>query len=310
MYRKDIEHFLIANNITYTVNGDMISSKCINPKHLDGKPGSFFFSISKGVCHCFSCGYKNFIGNITEITIDAETQRQYEYEKLVEQLRVEPDLEYEGEIVLPPKAFDIEWDLRGIPKAIIKTLGLYYCRRGKYAGRIVFPIQDMYGTLIGYTSWLAPKSALADKQDQWVEPTVKYAHAKYLHSYGLVTMDVAYPLQLDEFELKPVDYVMLTEGHFDALSLIALGYPAVCNFGLGHPSLEKIGAVMSLGYPSLVQAFDMDAPGIKGWQDIKDYWSEHIPIQKPPKILKDIWSSGSKDANDYLVNKLEGIRNV
>lgn len=309
MYRKAIEQFLNTNKIVFTVQGDAVSCKCINPKHLDTKPGSFFFSISKGVCFCFSCGYKNFIGNITEITIDAETQRHYEYEKLAEQLEGTTEAEY-LEVVLPPKAFGITWDVRGIPKAIIENLGLYYCRRGKYQGRIIFPVEDMYGTLIGYTSWIAPKEALGNRQDQWVPPDEKFAHAKYLHSYGFVSQDIIFPSNLDNFELKTVDYVMLTEGHFDALSLIALGYPAVCNFGLSSPSLEKIGAVMALGYPNLVQAFDKDKAGMEGWQAIRYDWAKHIPIKSPPQILQDIWKSGSKDANDYLISRLKGSRNV
>jgi len=308
MYRQAIEQFLTSNKIPYDINGDMIGTRCINPKHIDQKPGSFFFSISKGVCHCFSCGYKNFIGNITEITIDAEMQREYEYDKLLEQMRVEPDLDYEQDVVMPPKAFDITWELRGIPAAIITELGFYYCRRGKYQGRIIHPIEDAYGTLIGYSGWIAPKDALGDKADQWVEPAVKYKHAKYLHSYGLVTANVLYPLQLDKFDVS--GDVHLCEGLFDSLSYIAMGTPALTNFGLGAPSPECLGAFLATGYDALVPAFDNDPAGNEGWQKIKEDWREVVRILPPTPLLRTVRESGQKDVNDYLVDKLRNSQRV
>jgi len=307
MYQQVIETFLTSNKIPYEVKGGQVICRCLNPKHIDSNP-SFSFSISKGVCHCFSCGYKNFIGNLTDVKVDEETLRSYEYDKLVEQLHVGTTAITKTDVILPPNAFDITWEVRGISGTLMKKLGAYYCDRGKYKGRIIFPMYDMHKDLIGYTSWIATEEALGDFKEHLVEP--ERAHAKYLHSYGLVTADFIYPTNLNELNLEYYGSIHLCEGLFDALSLIELGYPAVCNFGLGEPSISKIGEVMALGHDKVTPAFDNDKAGIAGWQKIKDVWREYMFITGPSKILTTIWDSGAKDANEYLQKKLQNLRDI
>lgn len=300
MYKLAIEQFLTANKIPYTVSGDQISCRCLNPKHIDNNP-SFQFNTSQGYCHCFSCGYKNHITHLTEVEMDEETLRQYEYQKLIEQLHVGTTEVIAHDVILPPKAFDITWDVRGISGELLRDLGVYYCERGKYCGRLVFPIMDIDGVILGYTSWIATEKSLGEFANRLVPPTRE--HAKYLHSYGLTTANVVYPVLAAELDLQHHEGLHLTEGLFDALSLIQMGHPAVCNFGLGAPSTEKIGMVLSMGYSSIIPAFDNDAAGLKGWQDIRDNWADFLKISGPTQILKDIRSYGTKDANDYLTKR-------
>lgn len=307
MYKLAIEQFLKSQKISYEVSGDQIKCRCLNPKHIDSNP-SFQFNTSKGFGHCFSCGFKTHISHLSEVEIDPETLRQYEYDKLIEQLHVGTTEIAEQDVILPPKAFDITWEVRGISAEFLQELEVYYCERGKYCGRLIFPIKGVNDELLGYTSWIANEEALGDFKDRLVPPTRE--HAKYLHSYGLKTADVIYPTTNESVELKIGQGLHLTEGLFDALSLLQLGYPAICNFGLGAPSFIKIGEVFSMGYTELVPAFDNDKAGLEGWQAIRDEWARHMKILGPSAILKEIRGNGFNDANDYLLSKLKGLRHV
>lgn len=303
MYQVAIEQFLTANKIPYKVEGDQIKCRCLNPKHVDSNP-SFQFNTKEGYCHCFSCGWKNHITHLTEVEMDEETMRQYEYQKLIEQLHVD-NTETLGiqDIILPPKAFPITWMVRQISGELMRDLGVYYCERGKYMGRLIFPITDVDGVLLGYTSWIATAESLGEFADRLVEP--QREHAKYLHSYGMTTADVLYPTMVMDLDVKHHEGLHLTEGLFDALSLIQLGHPAVCNFGLGAPSVHKVGEFLSMGYTKIIPAFDNDQAGMKGWQSIRDVWAEYVEIGQPTQILKDFRDYGANDANEYLTRRLD-----
>lgn len=301
MYQVAIEQFLTANKVPYTINGDQITCRCLNPKHMDSNP-SFQFNAQEGYGHCFGCNYSTHISHLTEVEMDEETLRQYEYQKLIEQLHVGTTEVGERDVILPPKAFPITWMVRQISGDLMRDLGVYYCEKGKYCGRLIFPITDVDGVLLGYSSWIATPESLGEFSDRLVEPT--RPHAKYLHSYGMVTADVLYPTMVMDLELKHHEGLHLTEGLFDALSLIQLGHPAVCNFGLGSPSMNKVGEFLSMGYTKLVPAFDNDQAGMKGWQSIKDQWSEYVEISQPTQILRDLRDFGAKDANEYLTRRL------
>ena len=303
MYKLAIKTFLTSQKIPYTVEGEQIKCRCLNPKHIDENP-SFQFNTAEGYGHCFGCNFTTHISHLTDVEVDEETIRAYEYHKLIEQLHVGTTEVSEHEVILPPKAFEITWEVRGISGSLLQTLGVYYCERGKYCGRLIFPIRNVDGVLLGYTSWIATKKSLGEFADRLVPPTRE--HAKYLHSYGLATADVVYPTNLHDLKLRPSPGLHLTEGLFDALSLIELGYPAVCNFGLGAPSINKIGEFFSMGYDAIIPAFDHDQAGMKGWQSIKDVWAEQVTILGPSEILRDIKAFGTKDANDFLVTKLKG----
>ena len=99
--------------------------------------------------------------------------------------------------------------------------------------------------------------------------------------------------------------MILTEGVFDAISYIAMGYPAVCNFGLGFPDLHKIGRMKSLGITTVINGLDNDTPGIQAWQGVderpglKDQWAKWFTIGRPLDIIKKVQEHG-KDASEYL----------
>jgi len=301
MYQQAIEAYLKSQHISYKVQGEQIVCRCLNPKHIDSNP-SFQFNTEEGYCHCFSCGWKSHISRMADIEIDEDTLRAYDYDKLIEQLKLDSHEISDENVVLPPKAFDIVWPVRHIGAEIMRDLGVYYCEKGRFRGRLIFPITNVDGVLLGYTSWVATAAALGEFKDRLVDAV--RPDAKYLHSYKMNTSNLLYPTQCSDMDLKHEQGLHLTEGLFDALSLIQLGYPAVCNFGLGAPSINKVGEMLSMGYEVLVPAFDNDKAGMEGWQKIRDDWAEHVTISAPTQILRDIREYGSKDANEYLTKRL------
>lgn len=53
----DVEDLLNAHGIEYSKTGNDIKCLCPNPNHNDSNIGSFSFNLSKGLGHCFACGY-------------------------------------------------------------------------------------------------------------------------------------------------------------------------------------------------------------------------------------------------------------
>ena len=298
MYLRDIENYYKTNNIPYNINYKEVSSLCLNPSHNDHKVGSFSINRSTGVMYCFSCGFKSHISMITEVTVDEETIRTSKYQTLLEYLKPS-GVDTHISIIMPPKDSTIQMDIRGISKELLNSLGVYYCSIGRFAGRYIFPVTDIFESVVGFTAWYSEEHS---------QHTPMNPELKYIHSKGFCTVDNLFPLNLpDSAQWIHRDHpLILTEGVFDALSLIMMGYPAVCNFGLGGPSRTKKASITYLGFTSLMNGFDNDKAGIEGWQRIKEVWRSDFKIESPSKIRKDLINSNYKDWNEfYLKEKYE-----
>lgn len=245
-----------------------------------------------GQTYCFSCGFKDPIQKILGIKQDEDSERLHKYLALSRQWE-EDEVPQEYEITLPPVDFYINESIRGIPIEILKELGVYYCSHGRYKGRLIFPIRDMFGNLLSFDA------RIYEHQDRpKVKPEVPMA--KYLRPTQMKTSDILYPLDyLHNHQELDQESIVLCEGIFDALSYIALGVPALCNFGLGSPSITKVSHLVGLGCEKISSGFDHDEAGINGWQRIKEEWRAHLLIDKPHGLTKKIWACG-KDANEYI----------
>ena len=300
MYKQQIEENLKSLRIPYSIKGDEVSCRCLNPEHKDNNP-SFSINITTGAYNCFSCGFKGSIVYLWDgIEVDEVTIRESKYTSLLESWHEDEEIPYKefSEALMPPVDHLVDYDVRGVPKEILQDLGVYYCSKGKYKGRLIFPIRDLEGTLLSFDARI-----YSNPKGKHIEPM--FPDAKYLRPPAVPTKDIVYPLDYISTHFQE-DYVILTEGIFDAISLIALGFPAVCNFGLGAPSTTKMGRVMSLGVTSIVNGFDGDTKGQNGWQNIKETWRQFLKIKEPIEIIKTIWKNG-KDANEYL-KELKGLK--
>lgn len=90
---ENVELLLNTHGIRYRKKGDNILCLCPNPNHKDSHIGSFFFSISKGVGHCFSCGCSVNIFSFNKL--------------LGEKLEYKGDVNYEFAKSLKPKKEEV-----------------------------------------------------------------------------------------------------------------------------------------------------------------------------------------------------------
>lgn len=299
MYRDALVQWATTNNRKYTIVGKEFKTNCIFGTHEDRNP-SFSINIITGKAYCFSCSTGTHADRILGVQQDEESLRISKYMQLDKMW--EPVEEQEFTIVLPPVAHEVTESIRGISKELLQELGVYQCNHGRYKDRLVFPIRDTDGELLGF-----------DARIHGDTPNVP--EAKYLRPSGMKTVDVLYPLDYlwNHREDLDLSTVVLTEGILDAISLIQLGVPAVCNFGLGAPSPLKAGRLLSLGAMELINGLDFDAPAIKAWQGdpetgkigLKETWRQYVTIGRPLPVLKSIYKSGCKDANEYLQQLME-----
>jgi len=302
MYREQLEAYFKSRNINYTISGKELKTKCLNPEHADSNP-SFSINYATGLAYCFSCQFKTHADRILGVKQDEDQERLSKYLQLNRLWEASEDIEEPVDIILPPIGFRVSESIRGIPGEVLEELGVYYCTYGRYKGRLVFPIRDVYGNLLGFDA------RIYYIEDSKYNVEANLQDAKYLRPTAMKTKDVLYPLDylVNHPELG-LTSISLTEGIFDALSYIALGKAAVCNFGLGAPSQNKVGHLLSLGAMEIINSLDTDSPSIKAWQGdeltgkvgLKDIWRDYINIGKPDEVTKAIRKSGHKDANDYL----------
>jgi len=275
----------------YQIKGNEIVTTCLNPEHEDHSP-SYSINWVTGASYCFSCGFSHPVSKLLGLQPDDDMMRMSKYLGLNRQWEEEIEEEL-PEIILPPIDFMVTESIRGIPTEILMELGVYYCTHGRYKGRLILPVRDSYGNLLGFDARI-----YEHKDRPGVVPNIP--DAKYLRPVAMKTANVLYPLDyLQHHPELNSDSITLTEGIFDALSYIALGEPAVCNFGLGSPTPSKVSHLIGLGYTAVNSGMDYDQKGIAGWQRIKEEWREYLQITPPTELTKRIWAS-AKDANTYL----------
>lgn len=300
MYKEQLIDHLKASQLNYQILGKEVKFKCPSGTHADNNP-SFSCNVITGACYCFSCGFSTHLGKILGIKYSEDSIRTSKYLALDRQWELEEE-EEQSPILLPPVDFYIHESIRGIPKQLLEDLGVYYCSHGRYRGRLVFPIHDVTGSLVGFDARIYEHPLRPD-----VTPDVPTA--KYLRPTNMRTGNTLYPIKYLRDSDLDISTVILTEGIFDALSYIALGYASVCNFGLIPPSPIKISQLLSIGTTGIINGFDKDLPAIKAWQGtedkigIKHEWAKSFKIERPIDIVKNL---KEKDINEYL----QTIRNV
>ena len=286
--------------VKWKVSGREIQCQCLNPKHIDRHP-SFSINGDTGAFYCFSCRFKGNFKTYLDGEIDPEMERSSLYLESLRALDEEQATPEDVEIFLPPDSgLPLpEEGIRGISLELLTEMRVYYCVLGRYRGRLIFPIYDAFEKLIGFDAriYILPGHPPIEPMNP---------QAKYLRPSYVKTRDILYGLSA----ISGTDYVVITEGVFDALSWLELGVPAVCNFGLGSPSATKVGSLLATGTTEIMNGFDPDPQGMQGWQDIKEEWRKFLRIKAPDEAMKKFYASGFKDINDYLMNIKENDEKV
>lgn len=278
----------------YTISANEIRTTCLNPEHKDNSP-SYFINTLTGVSHCFSCGYAPHPAKLIDCTEEdtAELLRQAKYSTLLDNLHQEVQHKEKVQFTLPPKAYDIDKNWRGVTKDLLLQLGAYYCNTGRYAGRLVFPIYNLSNELVGYDARIVNPSVVPEyvKDVKWLRPA------------GMAVQDITYPVQL--LQELGASHIIITEGLMDAISYLQMGVPALPSFGLSSPSSERVSDMIRIGCESVSIATDND---IKGQEAAKRLYKDYVKwfkVKSHPISTK-VFLAGQKDAsikdaNDYLV---------
>jgi len=220
---------------------------CISKNHVDQTP-SLRIDKEEGLFHCFSCGYA---GNLEKLIRDLELEvtpeflEDLRYQELARRLKAlkEIDEDFHTYNVEPVTGLPISKDYRGVSKELLGDLKV--CRNMSL-GRLVFPIK-VNGMIQGYTM----RALLGQKP-------------KYLHSHGIKFSDLLYPYDYVKNKGTKGKPLFVTEGPFDALRLIELGYNALCMFGVDSWSPYKTSLLLTLAPSCVIILLDNDKAGFKG----------------------------------------------
>ena len=115
---------------------------------------------------------------------------------------------------------------------------------------------------------------------------------KYLNpgkdTYGIKTSEILYPYD------ESMDYVIVTEGPLDAMTLQAAGYNATCTQGCKMSTVQA----RDIKCKKVIIAYDNDEAGIEGVKEAR----KRLLSQRREKIYKLVPPNEYKDWNEFWVN--------
>lgn len=242
----EVEQLLRDRDIYYRYAGKDILVKCFNPEHDDSKP-SMRIDRLEGMYHCLSCGFKGNVFHDFNVYRNVFNSKVSALKEKIRNLYTKA-----SGATMPHDAFPMFEPLRGIKAETYKKFGAF-TSTSEFPDRIVFPIKDYSGNIIGYNGRHKLPSG---------EP-------KYL-----VKPDGA------DFPLWPPvtakhTSMVLVEGLYDALNLHDKGMTnASCCFGTQRLSVntiyEKFLPYMIRGITKVYILFDGDEAGRDAALKIKD----------------------------------------
>jgi len=287
-YTELIKKKLDRLHIDYVDNplSDWIKCRCINPEHHDTHPSAGINKHS-AIFNCFSCGH-------SEKFITEDDTAGVDEEELLWQMRYSNILTEDAEDIadftkvnLPPIDYYVSTDWRGISSKLLQELGVYYCSRGRFRGRYIFPIYYR-GAPVGFDARIVDDTARA-KEAKWLRP-------KLMPATSIV-------YRYDQLKEQQVKHVVLTEGIMDAVSYIQMGVPSIPSFGVSPPTIRRIEDLISIGVEDITIAFDNDKAGQLGMVSVLPYYSQWFNIVAHPMVTL-VRNSPYKDANEFL----EGVK--
>jgi len=282
---------------------EWIKCQCTNPDHNDSNP-SAGVNVESGILHCFSCGYNEmFIKQEENEGDEADIIWKARYQNLKQQTKnseyadfdsiVETQMDRNKELFLPPVDRMLHEEWRGISEEVLQDAQAYYCSRGKYRGRYVFPFYQN-SKVYGFDARIVDASA-------------SMLNAKWVRNRGAPVKDLVYPHDVLQKRFTSLEHIVIVEGVADALSYIQMGVPAIASFGLTPPSNLRIEELIRMGVKKVTLGFDNDEAGIAGMVKVLPLYTEWFEIVPHPLVTM-LNASSYKDANEMLVGiKANGV---
>jgi DNA primase len=149
-----------------------------------------------------------------------------------------------------------------------------------FRDRIIFPIWDQNGLVVGFTS-----RAIRDDQK------AKYMNS--VESFIFIKSNILYGFHLAKNAIREKDAAILVEGNMDQIALFHNGFKntvAVMGTALGTNSLERLLSLTK----NIYLALDSDAAGFKAMERINKQLAERGVVAKYLEF------SPQKDPDDYL----------
>lgn len=185
----------------------------------------------------------------------------------------------------------IDFQLYGsqtLERSTLRELGLL-TKSGTFllAGRNIIPIRDIKGEVTAWVGWYP------DIKKYITTPTVGYST-----THQLFNIEIYKATMTRETPEIPRGLVVLVEGIFDALSLRAIGIPAVATMGL---ELGRVKAEMLQRFDSVYSIHDRDTAGAK-----TDKYASTVDAKLVWKIPNEVASIRLpypyKDVDEYIHN--------
>lgn len=267
----DILGLLDSQGISYEHKGQgEVAISCPNAfAHSGGidKTPSFFINVEKMVAHCWVCGYKMGEVGLTKWLMGEDLDefqiKAISIKSKLKQLKSTEDELYEvDKVFFEPPGVPFNRDYRGISAETYRKLGAIECTRGRYEGRICFPIVQESKTL-GYDC-----RTLSDQVPKYLRP--KGCDAKrWLYPY-------------DRANEAKVKRVILCEGIFHSINTYdKLGIPeALCYFGAKNfDPVFNIQLLLGLDVDSVIVFPDNDEPGWNAAIEIYKQIEPWLPVR-------------------------------
>lgn len=236
--------YLEASELLFIDRGDKVSHCCINPLHNDSSPSAFtIFKEAEAFSSCSSCGFSLNTEKLYSLLEVGYDEKQFFHQQIKNILKqAEPKLEKQNApVYLPIKDKDFNKPYRGISSETYKKVSAYSTfNQTFYQKRIIFPIYNINNELILFEAVSTNKN---------IQP-------KVLRNKGA---DTSILLGFEHL-LGNSDTVFLTEGIYNSLSFMELGYDSVFNFGLGNIK-DKIKTLHLKGVKNVILAGDADSAG-------------------------------------------------
>jgi len=152
---------------------------------------------------------------------------------------------------------------RGFSKGIISAFMSGFARKGLMANRIVFPIFDEIGDLVGFSGRIVfEKCVKCERYHNGVKCFSKATRAKWKHSKGLQKASILYNLNNAKDSILKKKKVIICEGIFDCMKLYQVGVENVVAILGSKITSQQIRLLLSLGHIDTVYLIgDNDAAG-------------------------------------------------
>ena len=243
-----VEELLVEEKIPFKMSPADFVVSCLNPEHDDSNPSMRIDKIT-GVFNCFSCGYK---GNIFKLFDRPSNYLDIKREK-VKQTIDKKRSESVG-LLMPRDIVPYVGNERNIKPETYKKFEAFLSANSPFTNRIVFPIKDITGKIVGFNGRILGKNITGQPKYIFHPPGVK------LPLYPLTSLFT-----------PNKGRVLLVEGIYDVINLHDKGLTnAVCCFGTHNITTEKLQLLKMKGVEQVDIFFDPDEAGKKASEIVID----------------------------------------